>query len=391
MTQLSYTVKYGTTSLNVLANTLNDVQDISIQVGRTWQIDTYSPAVCEIRSRNISAWTTAPEVGNRISVTVGASTRYAFAGEIRDVQIIYGTIPALDEAIISCEGPLAALGRSELNAVALTQTNTLSQIDAVATAANSDFYVKKISTSVGFGGKSIASSATFTGNGLDRVNLCIQTEIGFIREAWQTVSGGAVYPCALTIPRGYDQSSDFYANPFVLSDNPAATTDLKYGSVSFTSAMQTYYTQVTVNPETVAAQTTGTLPNSLVTQSVDYTTGQALNHAQYLLSQYNSKTARAYQVQLSLSQNDDDSTRRSTFQSFLSLMSSGAGQVGTLVFRGNSYIIVIEGHSIVADLSQTTLTITFSPFDNNNYLILNNAVFGTLGTSGTYPGNKLGF
>jgi hypothetical protein len=70
---------------------------------------------------------------------------------------------------------------------------------------------------------------------------------------------------------------------------------------------------------------------------------------------------------------------------------SFSGALFTLVFRSNTYSVVLEGLQVDADTSSTRARFTFSAFDNNNYLILNNAVFGTLGTSGTYPGNKLGF
>jgi hypothetical protein len=62
-----------------------------------------------------------------------------------------------------------------------------------------------------------------------------------------------------------------------------------------------------------------------------------------------------------------------------------------LKFRGETYYGVVEGYKVSANPSNTRVTLYFSPQDQNDYLILNDAVYGTLGTSVTYPGNKLGF
>lgn len=378
---LAWVCQFGMpNSLNVGGTALNDIQSISYNLGRTWQTDPYGGSVCEIRSRNIAAWTTAPKVSDMIYVSAGTGT--AFAGYIKDVQIQYGIVAALDEAIITVESVLGLLGRTELTAQALTQKNTTTQAEDVAVAAGVGANVLPLAN-----GRSTASAQTYTGNVLDIINNLMTTEIGHISETngKKTPLGNSL-PLASLLPRNYDETAGFD-----FSDNPSASTQLKYDQISFTSAAQNYYTKATIQPEFVATQTSGSGIYQLTQTSLDFSTSQALSHAQYLVSQYNTTTSTPFSITASYSNQGSDATRKNTFKSFMATTVSRSGALGTITFRSNTYYVVIEGLSVTADPSETTITLTFSAFDNNNYLILNNAVFGTLGTSGTYPGNKLGF
>lgn len=376
---IAWTCKFGMpTSLNSGGTTLNDIQSVSYNLGRVWQTDPYGGSVLEIRSRNIAAWTTAPKIGDMIYVSPSVGT--AFSGYIKDVQIQYGIVASMDEAIITVETVLGLLGRTQLTAQALTQKGTLVQAEDAAIAAGVGNNVDPIGT-----GYSTASAQTYTGNVLDLINNLMTTEIGHVIEmSGKKAAIGNSLPLARLLPRNYDQTVGF-----TFSDNPSASTQLKYEAISFTSAAQNYYTKATIQPEFVATQSSGSGVYQLTQSSLDYSTGQALSHAQYLVNQYNSTTSQPFSITASYSNQGTDATRQSTFVSLLGGNLSGSLQL--LTFRSVNYYVIIEGVSVTADTSDTAITLTFSSYDNNNYLILDNAVFGTLGTSGTYPGNKLGF
>lgn len=376
---IAWTCKFGMpTSLNSGGTTLNDIQSVSYNLGRVWQTDPYGGSVLEIRSRNIAAWTTAPKIGDMIYVSPSVGT--AFSGYIKDVQIQYGIVASMDEAIITVETVLGLLGRTQLTAQALTQKGTLVQAEDAAIAAGVGNNVDPIGT-----GYSTASAQTYTGNVLDLINNLMTTEIGHVIEmSGKKAAIGNSLPLARLLPRNYDQTVGF-----TFSDNPSASTQLKYEAISFTSAAQNYYTKATIQPEFVATQSSGSGVYQLTQSSLDYSTGQALSHAQYLVNQYNSTTSQPFSITASYSNQGTDATRQSTFVSLLGGNLSGSLQL--LTFRSVNYFVIIEGVSVTADTSDTAITLTFSSYDNNNYLILDNAVFGTLGTSGTYPGNKLGF
>lgn len=379
---LSWNVKFGASWGTVL----NDVLTVDTQHGRQWPTDPFWPASCTIVSRNISAWTTTPVIGDRICVVSSTDFNYAvFSGYIKDVQINYGTKTSMDTATITCEGPLSRPGRKQINSVAVAQNLTTTQISALM---NTYF---TLWGQIVANGKSTASAQTYTGNLLDLVNLLLATEMGYVREIGVgtfTVSDYQYQPQAYFYPRNYDTTANY-----TFSDNPASNTEMRYdpNGISFTSAAQLYYQQATIQPQGLASQTSGNSTYSITQDSVDYTTSQALSHAQYIVSQYNSTTSRPLSVTATYSQQSDNATRQTTFLNFLDDVNSGAGNLIKIVFRGTTYYAVIEGRSFYADTSETGVTVTVSGYDNNNYLILNNAIFGTLGTSGTYPGNKLGF
>lgn len=380
---LSWNVKFG----SGFGTSLNDVLTVDADHGRQWPTDPFDPASCTIQSRNISAWTTAPKIGDIIYVSSATDRTVApFSGFIKDVQINYGTKATMDTATITCEGPLARPGRQQVNSQAVTQARTLNQISSLMST-----YFSLYGQILGIG-LSTASAQTYTGNLLDLINLILTTEMGYAREIGVgtfVVGGDYKYnPQVNFYPRNYDTTANY-----TFSDNPASNTQMRYdpNGIAFTSAAQLYYQQATIQPQGLASQTSGSSNYSITQDSVDYTTGQALSHAQYLVSQYNSTTSRPLSVTATYSQQSDNATRQTTFLNFLADVNSGAGNLIKIVFRGTTYYAVIEGRSFYADTSETGVTVTVSGYDNNNYLILNNAVFGTLGTSGTYPGNKLGF
>lgn len=383
MAVIPYSVKFG----SGWGTLLNDVLSVDTQHGRSWPTDPYSPASCQIVSRNIAAWTVAPVIGDIVWVTAPTSSRpvCVFAGFIKDVQIEYGTIAALDVAHITCEGPLSKAGRLQINSVAIAQATTLNQISTLISTYLGTFGMTKGTST------SIASAQTYSGNLLDLLNLLQTTEMGTVREfgvGTFTPGDSKFNPQCYFYSRNYDTTADF-----TFSDNPASTSELKYDpkGISFTSAAQLYYQQATIEPQGLASQTAGSSNYSITQTSLDYTTSQALSHAQYLVNQYNSTTSRPLTITATYAQQSDSTTRMAKFIDFLSDDKSGAGNLVKIVFRGNTYYGVIEGRTMYADTSETGITITVSGYDNNNYLILNNAVFGTLGTSSTYPGNKLGF
>lgn len=366
-----------------------NVQSVSVTRGRQWQTDPFSPSSCTIVARGaLSA-----SIGNYVLVVTGdytggqllATNQVVFLGTVKDTVINYGIKSSMDMTVVTLEGTLSRWGRRNFTSRAISQNTTLAQISAVATAIGYDTF-----TTIAGTGQSIASAQTYVGNGLDLVNTLIQTEVGYIREMGSYISPPGspfqleLYPDVTFAQRNYDVVSDF-----TFADD-STTAGIRYDDIQFNSAAQNYYTEVTINPLGLAAQTSGSGFYNLTQESYDYTTAQALSHAQYLKSQYNTTASNPVSITASYA-NQDTATRLTEFQGLLNTLRCNAGFMCTVIFRNTTYQCIVEGVQIDSDPSETTITLTLSAFDNNNYLILNNAVFGTLGTSGTYPGNKLGF
>lgn len=381
MANIAWRVKFGSGAATPAGGTvLNDVQSVSVQAGRDWLTDPYNPSSCIIQSRNIAAWTTTPVVGNMITVQQTNSTsKFAFGGFIKDVKINYGNVSNLDTATITCEGPLAFWGRRQFNSLAVAQANTVAQVNAIASPTSLYNYTNPNTNA----GLSVASAQTYSGNGLDILNELCTTEMGHISETtglagWVSLSNYAPFI-------NFRRRNDDVTADYTFSDNPASATELYYDGIDFTSAAQNYYTSATIQPLGLATQTSGSGEYSITQTSLDYTTAQALSHAQYLVSQFNTTTATPLSLSASYSQQGSNATRLSTFANFMHDGASASGALIKIVFRSNTYYAVIEGASRMIDPADTAIELTLSSYDNNSYLVLNNAVLGRLNY------NKLGF
>lgn len=361
---------------------VSNVQSISINSGRTWATDPYSPGNCTIVIRgNFSGPIGTPMIVGTTNNIDSAFT--VFLGTIKDTRTSYGIVSNLDYTTVVLEGYLARWGRRQFTSRAIAQAGTLQQISTLATAIGFSSF-----TNITGNGLSIASAQTYVGNGLDLINLLIQTEVGHIAElgSWGRPSPTeiSILPLISFRQRNWDTNSSY-----TFGDD-SGISSIRYDNIEFTSAAQNYYTEVVINPQGLASQTSGSGDYNLTQDSLDYNTTQALAHAQYLVSQYNSTAKTIASLTANMS-NQDTTNRQNLFTAMLRASSYASGNLVNVIFQGTTYPCIIEGVSIDADPSETSLTLTFSAYDNNNYLILDNAVFGTLGTNSTYPGNKLGF
>ena len=161
-----------------------------------------------------------------------------------------------------------------------------------------------------------------------------------------------------------------------------------YDNIEFASFADNFYTQVTVDPESFAAQTveTGVKPfRTYTVNTLNASTGQATDYANYLLNNFTT-------AGLTISSFSCLANAQNNFK--LWNLSTGAGslEIGTCVgaqvnvtFRGTTYNCIIEGASFSAIPGEARYTYYVSDADLNAYLILDNALFGTL------DNNKLGY
>jgi len=368
----SISVVYSTSNV-----TLNDIQDINIEQGRQWTTDPYDAARMIIRCRNIAGWGSPnPKIGQRIRCNI--TTNYGgvynyFVGRITDVQIEYGNVPAMDTAVITCESALGYLARRQLTAQALTQKSTTEQAYDAVVASSVPV------TATYDAGSSTASAQTYTGNLLDLVNQLIpNTEYGRIVQHGNTT---ATQPSVKFLPRNKTSGS------IIATDNPASAALIKYHSINFTSGQDNHYTQVTVQPQGLATQvsTNGSTYYGLTVSSLDYTTGQALSHAQYLVNNFSNTDSEIAGFSWRLSNNPlmSNSEKDLNLADFQSLYQVGA--LVTLDFRGTFYKGVLEGVNVTITSDDISFDCYVSPKDLNAYLILNDADYGQLNE------NKLGF
>jgi hypothetical protein len=358
------------------------ITTVSIFKGRQLQIDDYSIESASISSEFPSSWTTSPKLGDQIiiyiykpGVVIGTDNFTCFVGRIRDVAINYGFVTNMDTATISCEGVQADWGRAQLVNYALAQQKTDDQILYLGVAAGL--------TTGQFYGRSIGSAQTYTGNAFELANLITRTE-----EA--RMFGGENGFKGTQVLYWFGRNSPDPATTYVFNDGTAApyTTQLKYEAIQFRSSADNYYNKVTITPEGLAAQT-ATLSTTPIygwdKTTLDYTTSQASDHANWVLNNFQTKNSTLASITLT----DVQQTNRYDVglfnTAFLDLCEAPINTNGKINFRGSTYYTIIEGVQIDATPEQTRITLFMSGQDNNAYLILDNSLYGTLNN------NKLGF
>ena len=360
MSNIDYEVRYG--PLGVL---LSDVQAVTLNGGRQWIVDPYNASVMQIVCRNIAGWITPPTMKQEVALLADGAD--IWHGTITDVDINYGIIPAMDEAVITCEGPIGLLGRRNIRSLALAQDYTDVQFSDISTAAGMG--------SGSSGAYSIAGAQTFTGNALDGVNALIATEVGRLRES----------PNSLVVSFIARNTYEVGAYDDIVFGT-SGTASVIYDGITFRSSAENYYTRVTVSPLGLAAQVenSGAAPYySLEVSTWDYSTGQADSLAQYLLAQFSATTSGPTSITAQYVAQPSTGSSRARFEDAI-----GGGMVAktvTISFRGTTYYAVVEGYEITITPDNTRVVWHLSPQDVNNYLTLNDAVYGRLDY------NKLGF
>jgi hypothetical protein len=296
-----------------------------------------------------------------------------FQGRITNVEIKYGMVTNEDSVIITAEGLQAELGRTQINAYAVTSAKTDVQVFDIADSVG--LYVGPTS------GMSTGSAQTYTGNLKAFVDTEIRTEQGRLRSTptaptaldmgtLDFVGRGALLTGAAVTPEWSDGTL-------------TTTTNYKYQQVKFKSAAEDYYNWITVEPLGLASQTSTSLSTpiySYVAQTYDVSTSQALSLAQYLQFKYDTTNSTPRELGFLISQQ-----ARADAVFMLNLVSNFLGLEIEIVLRGVRYYCIIEGVNIQATPDDTRILFFVSSNETNDYLILNNAVYGKL------DNNKLGF
>lgn len=362
---------------------IDDIQSISYFTGRRWATDPFQTGSGTLVCRNIAGWgSTKPAMGRDIFVLIPTASLYAgYNGKITDVSIDYGQVAAMDEATITWEGALGAVGRYQQNSRACILAKCVTQ--AVAVAQDSV-------QAVGFGtSSSFAAAQTYTGNSLDLFSEIMMTEIGRVIE---TINFTTLDPVVVCLSRETFPTADEFLFSDVSTDWTAATPWLKYRGLEFKSAAENYFTNVQIKPYSLATQTSGTGKYSLYQDSVDYTTAQGKDHADYLLAVYGNQKISPYSVTFDYVSNEGTTARQNAFLATLynfyngSAIYAAIGNRMRLKFRGTTYYGIVEGIQVNADPNNTTVTLFFSPQDTNSYL-----KWTSPSPYNTWDNNKWGF
>lgn len=372
----NYIVQYNATFPSGSFTTLTNVQEIAFRGGRRNQLDAYNASSIVITARYPSGYAspiTALVPGTYVQVLTPNASGYPYGigGKIRNVTVTYGipysgSVGNADYVEIEVEGGFAEIGRMAGNGYVMASGTLGEQV--VTMDAQTGL------TAGATGINKVMAGTTINGTWGDWLNNSIISINGrmadfggvgivFIRDPY--VSG----TCSVNF-----------------SDTTNNATNQIYDQIMFDAIADNYYTQVQVDPESYAIQTVtkagATLPyRTLTVNTFNSSTSQAADLAAFLLSQYGTQKFAISQISCRA---EAQNTFKLDNMGFVDMQYMIGAKVN-VTFRGTVYTCIIEGISFTATPEGARYTYDVSGADLNNYLVLNDSVFGKLDS------NKLGY
>ena len=359
---------------------LTNVVSISANIGRQAQLDQYNASTAQVVLRYPTGYAspiTALVAGTYITI-YNNSSRDVFNGRINNVEVRYGLpyvggVGNADYVTLSVESAFAQLGRLQGLDYAMAADTMTNQMTAGFTETGLRMYWSQIAGGIGAPGPPMAAT-TISGSWGDWINRCATTTNARMQDA-------AAESVTLFSPFSLPTSTINF------SDTTNNATNQVYDQIEFESLADNFYTQVTVDPESFAPQTSlksGAVKpyRTLQMNTLNASTGQAADYASYLLSNYQTAKFAIGSIScLSEAQNDFRLDRIGTNAGVPQMI----GVSCTVTFRGTVYATIIEGVSVTATPATSRYTYYLSGADLNSYLLLNNATYGRLDY------NKLGY
>jgi hypothetical protein len=351
------------------------VQNINLFVGRQAQLDQYSASTANIVVRYPTGYASpitamVPGTYIRIKTPTTDPTYASYYGRIKDVTVDYGIpysggVGNADYLNVTVEGFFATASRMAGQSYAMAANTLANQLIAMYGQTN-------INVATNFNPN--MGATTLSSSWGDWINAVLVTINGRLCDSLNIDD--------IAIRGPYNQSTCTVN----FSDTANNATNQVYDTVSFGAWSDNFFTQVTVDPEGFTAQTvtkSGAVApyRTYNVNTLSASTGQALDQANFLLSQYQTQEFALTAVSCLAEAQSSFQLDRMGLALFGNLISARV----SVTFRGTTYYCIIEGVSVSATPESSRYTYYLSGADLNNYLILNDSVFGTLDY------NKLGY
>jgi len=358
---------------------LTNLESLNITIGNQEQLQQIKASTAQLTFRYPTGYASPitalrPSTFVRILNTTPGSGNYSiYCGRIANVTAEYGIpysagVGVSDYLYLDLEGTFAELGRLQGNGYVMA-AGTINQ---------------QLTTSTAFGPLASFDSTTTQNMAGTTIN---NTWGDWVSQLALTTNSRLIDGSEPNLVNGVYTLRSPFADKIAtvnFSDTTNNATNQVYNDITFDSLADNYYTQVVVTPESYAEQIVpagSTTGRSYQVNTLNASTTDALNYADYLLSNYGTQ-------QFTISSVTCLGEAQNSFQLDKIAANNFYNQPGyyiNVVFRGTTYPCVIEGVTMSATPAGSRFTYYLSGGSLNNYLRLDNATYGTL------DNNKLGF
>ena len=370
MIRYAWGIKNDTTGVTYTSSVLS----FSFTNGRQGYLDTYNAGAIVLTIKNQANESAGFNFGDEVQLLEPTGD---LAYSFYVVEVTYSDYPGntgMSTASIICQDALGLMGRLQMNDFAITADDTQNQFTQV-TSVDGFIAARPILITSGATG-SLCSAGTYSGSVLNFWNLLINTERGLLGVS----EGAVIFNTRSGIPTGLSPVS--FART-------AEALKIGYQSFERINLGLDFMNQVQTEPEGLAVQQ-ATNPTSVATygaqgftvSTVDATTSQALDLAQWLASTLSDIDKQRFVVTFTDVMQSVTTTRFADF--LLDLSNHSPIQLAYRVPGDASDTVVnviAEGINVSATPSETTITAFLTPLTYYDYFTLNSAVLGVLDSS----------
>lgn len=348
--------------------TVPNVQSVSFTYGRTQPTDDFPAAsgtITGIKPDSLPAL--AKEINSivllqLISAFDNTTVFATYYMRIKNLQRTYGTVPNLDTWTMSVVGDISIMSEQQLTSDYSTTAGTGTILSAY-NLLNSYSILNAIVNN----GESVVSGSTFTKATYisDIVQQLVRTEQGRITDC--------VTDTMTLYSRSAAVNSTVYGYHYFFEE-VGGSGGLPFTSVDFVNDGDYLANTVLVEPNGLATVSVGTTRPALSFITLDQTTSQATNLAEYIKQTLNLNTVRPISI-----------TYTYDAQPNGLIIPPPPGWVIWVLLRGVTYKCVVEGASVLGNPAVTEVTLHLSSAESYRFLRLDDVTLGTL------DNNRLGF
>ena len=348
----------------------SDVMSFTYSTGRRTQFDSWSPGSLVLTIKNDNGQATGWDLNDKIILTAVGTSWYQWHYVQEVLYNDLGGDGAGSTATIVCTDLIGRLGRIQVFEQAIASAKTILQLDtafgALMPAGTSFIYV-------GNGDSTAAADASYSGTALNRLNLNMVTEQG-----WISVTDTNIYLYGRT-------EIDDLGATMILARTASSSFQFGYSDIRRIALGSNYLNSCTATPPVAAAQnatdtagvaTYGTYGAEFAT--VDQNAGQALGFAQWQVFSREDPGELSFQTSLSDTANDLTELFNAIYYNSPLVIVSYKNPGSNITLTDTQ---IMNGWGMSVNPSRTDMEIFTSPLTYTNFFTLDSATFGVLNTS----------
>jgi hypothetical protein len=349
----------------------DEVMSFTYKTGRGTQFDSWSPGSLVLTIRNDNGQANGYDLNDKIVLTAVDTNFYQWFYVQEVLFNDLGSTGAGSTAAIVCTDLIGRLGRISVFEKSLPSAPTLTQIE---TGFNLFMPSGSIIQTTSGGASIAAATATYTGTGLNRLNLNMVTEQG-----WLGVTDEGIYLY------GRNDIADLAPGTITFARTASGSFQMGYSDIKRIALGSNYLNACTVTPPVAAAQNyedaTGVSAFGVYGaefSTVDDSASQALGFAQWQVLSRDDPDELSFEMTVLDSGNDLTQLFNAIYLNVPVVTVSYKNPGDNTTFTSQQ---IMQGFSMSVVPGQTTMQITTSPLTYTQFFILNSDTFGVLNTS----------